>query len=686
MSDNLLAINSLPTALPDAISPGKDEIGSLAVPTIAPPAEPAVVPVVGGGVDSSWPSSTFTPLQPQSIPSLENNNNDITGSDAGVNVLEGKNGVFTVGNGGFFSMDVLSDDGGYEGQIGVFSLAGMEGMKLGSKEFAKEAAQRAIGNEGQGYLLFDDSYQGARFDGGIAGGADNYEGEKTVSFKAGEKVALILVPNGELGDVAQGKMRGGRAPMFSIAAANKKGADQLAKVNTNTFGWEDLNYNSRFCDKDFNDLVVKISGAATKVQDLAAVTQNSGWLKTELGDKLNTFANRSNAVLEWNKAALEAIKADKSPPPIASRNLAIVGSAVFDAVNGLSNFYESYKVENNQKVNGSAEAAAIQAAYETLVTLYPNQKAVFEALLASSLSTLPSNNSLVQAGLDFGKSVAQDILAIRAIDGFNQIVPYTVGNEGDDWQPTSAVTSPLLPQWGNITPFALEKGSQFRPDAPPALDSDAYAQAFHLTKDVGATNSTTRTADQTQIAQFWADGSGTYTPPGHWNDIANQLLNSRSATLVESAHTMGLLNIALADAAIACWEAKYNYNTWRPVTAIQKADIDGNDATTADPHWQPLLTTPPFPEFTSGHSTFSGAAATILTNTIGENVSFSTSSVGLPEVTRSYTGFQQAADEAGMSRIYGGIHFMPANLEGLDGGRQVGNFVASNFMQRLAYG
>jgi hypothetical protein len=684
MSDNLLAINSLPTALPDAISPSKDEIGSFAVPTIAP-TEPAVVPVVGD-VDSSLPSSTFAPLQPQSVSPLENNNGDITGSDAGVNVLDGKSGVFTVGNSGFFSMDVLSDEGGYEGQIGVFSLAGMEGMKLGSKEFAKEAAQRAIGNEGQGYLLFDDGSQGARFDGGIAGGADNYEGEKTVSFKAGEKVALILVPNGELGDVAQGKMRGDRAPMFSIAAANKKGADQFAKVNTNTFGWEDLNFNSRFCDKDFNDLVIKVSGAATEVKDLTAVTQNSGWLKTELGDKLNTFANRSNAVLEWDKAALEAIKAEKSPPPIASRSLAIVSSAVFDAVNGLSNFYESYKVENKQQVNGSAEAAAIQAAYETLVTLYPNQKAVFDALLASSLSTLPSNNSLVQAGLDFGKSVAQDILAARATDGFNQIVPYTVGNEGDDWQPTSAVTSPLLPQWGNITPFALEKGSQFRPDAPPALDSDAYTQTFNLTKDVGATNSTTRTADQTQAAQFWADGSGTYTPPGHWNDIANQLLNSRNATLVESAHTMGMLNIALADAAIACWEAKYTYNTWRPVTAIQKADLDGNDATTADPNWKPLLTTPPFPEFASGHSTFSGAAATILTNTIGENVSFSTNSVALPEVTRSYTGFQQAADEAGMSRIYGGIHFMPANLEGLDCGRLVGDFVASNFMQRLAYG
>ncbi len=677
------AVSSFLQNSPDVLSESGKVSGSFA----APLAETAVLKALD--VDSNYllptNSAILSAIQSESLLDKGNGRDvDITGTAAaGVNVLAGKQGVFTVGSGGFFSMDVLSDGGAYQGQIGVFSLTGMEDMKLDAKEFAKEAAQRAIGGNGQGYLLFDDATQGVRFAGGVADGTDNYEGATTVSFRPGEKVALILVPNGELRDVARGRMGGDKAPMFSIAAANKKGLEQFAKVSTNTFGWEDISCKSRSCDQDFNDLIIKVSGATTEVKDLTAISQHTGWLQSALGQQLTTFGTQSNAVLTWDQAALAAIKAEKTPPPVASRNLAIVSSAVFDAVNGLNELYESYKVENKVGVEGSTEAAAIQAAYETLVTLFPKQKATFDALLATSLSTLPSNNSAVKAGLDFGKSVAQELLAARAQDGSTQVVAYTVSNEVGAWQPTSAVTSPLLPQWGGVTPFALETGSQFRPAAPPALTSAAYATAFNLTKDLGAANSSTRTADQTQIANFWADGAGTYTPPGHWNDIAAQLLGSRNASLVESAHTMGMLNIALADAAIACWDAKYTYNTWRPVTAIQQAGQDGNAATTADPNWKPLLTTPPFPEFTSGHSTFSGAAATILTSLIGDNVSFTTNSNSLPGVTRTYTGFQQAADEAGLSRIYGGIHFMPANLEGLNCGRQLGSFVATNIMQRL---
>jgi PAP2 superfamily len=283
--------------------------------------------------------------------------------------------------------------------------------------------------------------------------------------------------------------------------------------------------------------------------------------------------------------------------------------------------------------------------------------------------------------LAYGKAVAEAALAARANDGSKTVAPYTVSTEIGKWQPTSAVTSPLLPQWGQVTPFALASADQFRPDAPPALNSAAYAQDFNQTKELGSLNSTTRTADQTEIAKFWADGGGTYTPPGHWNNIATQLLNQNNASLVESAHTLGVLSIALADAAIACWDAKYTFDFWRPVTAIRQAALDGNDATTADATWQPLITTPPFPEYTSGHSTFSATAATVLTNLIGDNVSFSTSSIGLPGVTRNFTNFQQAAQEAGISRIYGGIHFLSANTSGLECGEQIGDYVISNFMQ-----
>jgi PAP2 superfamily/Domain of unknown function (DUF4114) len=610
---------------------------------------------------------------------------DITGSNSAVNPFAAMDGVFTVGNGGLLSIDVLADNGAYQGQLGVFSLTGMENFRLGSADFMAEAARRAIEGNGEGYLLFDDATEDARFNSQLGerdynGGS--YNGVKTVGFEAGEKVALILVANGSLESVAEGNFKGSNRPLFSMSAANK-GGTQLAKVGTNVFGWEDMGRGgrNRFSDADYNDILIKVSGATGQATELSQIVQaNNNWLQTASAQNILTFANKNNAVLGWNQAALDAIKLDKTNPPIASRNLAILETAVFDAVNGLTAFYDAYKTDNGTNPAASVEAAASQAAYRVLRELYPNQKATFDGILNGYLQDLPAGD-FVNKGLAYGTAVAEAALAARANDGSKTLVPYTVSTEIGKWQPTSAVTSPLLPQWGKVTPFALESGNQFRPDAPPALTSTEYAQDFNLTKDIGSLNSTTRTADQTEIAKFWADGGGTYTPPGHWNSIATQLLSKNNASLVESAHTLGVLSIALADAAIACWDAKYTFDTWRPVTAIRQAALDGNDATTADATWQPLIATPPFPEYTSGHSTFSAAAATILTELMGENVSFTTSSIGLPGVTRSFTSFQQAAQEAGMSRIYGGIHFMAANTNALECGEQVGNYVIDNFMR-----
>jgi PAP2 superfamily/Domain of unknown function (DUF4114) len=603
---------------------------------------------------------------------------DISGSDGTVNPFAAMDGVFTVGNGGLLSIDVLADNGAYQSQIGVFSLTGMENLQVGSADFMQEAARRVIDGAGQGYLMFDDATQGARFNGTLGEVDCNsgaYSGAKTVSFSAGEKVALILMPNGNLQDVADGN----DTAMFSIAVANG-GSNQLAKVGTNTFGWEDQNISS-FSDKDYNDLIIKVSGATGQVAELSQlINADRNWQQSQFAQQINTFTNKSNAVLGWNQAALDAIKTEKTNPPIASRNLAILETAVFDAVNGLTAFYDAYKFDNGTDPSASVEAAASQAAYRVLTELYPNQKATFDGILNGYLQDLPKGD-FVTKGLAYGKAVAEAALASRANDGSKTVVPYTVSTEIGKWQPTSAVTSPLLPQWGKVTPFALESGSQFRPDAPPVLTSTEYAKDFNLTKDLGSLNSTTRTADQTEVAKFWADGGGTYTPPGHWNSIATQLLSQNNASLVESAHTLGVLSITLADAAIACWDAKYTYDAWRPVTAIRQAALDGNSATTADATWQPLIATPPFPEYTSGHSTFSSAAATVLTELMGNNVSFTTSSIGLPGVNRSFTSFQQAAQEAGISRIYGGIHFLSANTSGLECGEQIGDYVISNFMQ-----
>jgi hypothetical protein len=207
-----------------------------------------------------------------------------------------------------------------------------------------------------------------------------------------------------------------------------------------------------------------------------------------------------------------------------------------------------------------------------------------------------------------------------------------------------------------------------------------YAQDYDQVKALGAKTSAVRTAEQTEIARFWADGAGTVTPPGHWNMIAADVAQQRGNTLAENARLFALVNIAMADAGIVSWDAKYHYNLWRPITAIREGDDDGNDATAGDATWEPLLATPPFPECTSGHSTFSGAAATILASLYGDDFAFTTDSDGLPGVTRSFLSFSDAADEAGISRIYGGIHFQFSNEQGLATGRGLGEYVAGNYL------
>jgi hypothetical protein len=232
----------------------------------------------------------------------------------------------------------------------------------------------------------------------------------------------------------------------------------------------------------------------------------------------------------------------------------------------------------------------------------------------------------------------------------------------------------LLPEWGRVRAFAIKKGTQYRPPAPPALTSAAYADAYHEVKKLGGKQSDGRTEEQTQIAHFWADNAGTVTPPGHWNKIAQTIAQDRNLTLAENARLFAHLNIALADAGILCWVIKFTFDYWRPVTAIHHADRE--DA------WMPLLQTPPFPAYVSGHSTFSSAAASVLAHSFGtDDVRFATTSDGLPGKTRAFTKLSAAAEEAGMSRIYGGIHWQFDNTEGLKVGRTLGEYVYKNTLQ-----
>ena len=400
-----------------------------------------------------------------------------------------------------------------------------------------------------------------------------------------------------------------------------------------------------------------------------------------LASSLGTPAN-GDVVTDWNNAALDAIRAGRTAPPIASRSLAIVHVSIYDAVNGIARTYEPYLVQSFAPASASREAAASAAAHEVLINLFPAAASSFDALHAAILAAIP-NGPQKAVGIVWGEFVGTQILASRANDGSDAVVPPPGGSGPGVWVPTPPAFAPyLLPQWGFVEPFGMSSSSQFRPPGPPSLDSELYAADYNEVKELGAAIGSTRTEDQTQIALFWADGAGTETPPGHWNSIAQSIAAAQGNTLEENARLFALLNIAMADAAICAWDAKYTYHSWRPVTAIRAGDTDGNPATDADPTWSSFIVTPPFPSYISGHSTFSGAAATILARFYGtDDISFTTGSDFLPGVHRSFGSFSAAAAEAADSRLFGGIHFRADNEDGLTAGLSIGEWTNSHYLQ-----
>ncbi len=396
-------------------------------------------------------------------------------------------------------------------------------------------------------------------------------------------------------------------------------------------------------------------------------------------------AARADVVLDWNEVLLDAIRVDKTPPPKAARAMACVNVSIFDAVNGILGGFTPYHVTDPAPAGASPEAAAIAAAHRGLVALYPAQQATFDAAKAASLAAIPDGPAKT-AGIAWGEQVADAILELRADDHSGAIDPWESPLGGGWWLATPpAFAPPLLPNWPRVTPWAMASTTEFRPAAPPAPNDAEYAAAFREVKRLGRVNSPSRTADQTQIALFWADGGGTETPPGHWITIAGGISRDRGLSLAENARLFALLSITVADAAIVSWDVKYAYNNWRPVTGIQHADQDGNPDTDADASWLPLIATPPFPSYSSGHSTFSGSSSRLLAHFFGtDDIAFSTVSDGLPGVTRSFTSFSQAAEEAGQSRIYGGIHWQFDNTAGLESGRSLADHVFFNFLTPAA--
>jgi hypothetical protein len=394
-------------------------------------------------------------------------------------------------------------------------------------------------------------------------------------------------------------------------------------------------------------------------------------------------ASGQNVVLDWDLIMNDTFLAGATNPLITTRQVALVQGSVFDAVNGIEGGFRSLHVRSEAPKHASARAAAIQAAYAALVRLYPGQAGTLAAKRDASLagiSTGPSGDSprAIAAGITWGQKVADAIFAWHDADGFdpNPPPPFLGAEVTGVWRPTLAGTVGAGSQFPTMTPWVLTRGSQFRLPPPFALTSAEYAADYNETKAFGSEVSAVRSADGTELARFWAGNTVLY-----WNRIATRVAASRGLSLSETAHLFGVLNVAMADAAIACWDSKYRYVTWRPVTAIHLGDTDGNTATDPDPAWKPLLpVTPAHPETPSGHSTISGAAAFVLASFFGDATPFFVESETRPGV-RNFPSFSAAVAEIADARVFAGIHFRTACLRGFALGRDVAGYVMSHAMR-----
>ena len=383
-------------------------------------------------------------------------------------------------------------------------------------------------------------------------------------------------------------------------------------------------------------------------------------------------------VIQWNRTLLGILRApavpgDQPATVHPTRSLAIMHLAIYNAVNAADQPHPGYL--GSQAQNASPEAAAAEAAHDTLVALYPSQKAMLDTQLAQLLAPIPEG-ATKSAGISIGQGAAQRVLASRSNDGSGANPPlYTPGTQPGDYQLTPPLFSqPVFTQWPQVKPFVLTSSNQFRPGPYPALTSAEYTAAFQETKSLGEKNSATRTADQTQIARFWSGKIQNY-----WNEIAQTAALAHNNTLAQNARLFALLNLTLADDVIAFYDAKYAYHLWRPVTAIHAADT-GNPDTIADPNWAPLATTPLDPSYPGAHSVISASAAAILSSFFGsDNFQYAVTSEVLPGVLRSFSSFSAAAEEAGLSRIYIGHHWRIDHVAGQGLGGKVAAYVLQNF-------
>jgi hypothetical protein len=419
----------------------------------------------------------------------------------------------------------------------------------------------------------------------------------------------------------------------------------------------------------------------------------------EIGQPESSFSGE-DVILQWNRVLTETIRTPGAHPSATIfpvRSYAMMHAAMYDAVNSIEGSHTPYLTDANpgnspffagiyRNRRISQEAAAAIAAHGVLVGLYPSRQAIYDAELADSLDGIP--NIEKQLAVPIGQLVAQRMLQARANDGWKvtppaYILPPTPGN----WQPTPPnFAAATFTHYPGVTPFALTSNAQFDVAPPPALTTERYTADFNEVKEIGKDTSATRTAEQTQIARLWGPVG---TPTNFlfvWNNVARSAALARESTLAEKARLFALLHIAHHDALQTTFTSKFKYGLWRPVTAIRRADEDGNAATEQDVNWSSLIPNPPYPAYPGNMAAIGTSQSTILALFFGrDDIAFQNiwenGANGMGGAVRSYRSFTEMANEEANSRILGGIHFRFDNEAGQSVGRNVANYVFLNFMR-----
>src|ERR1700704_6146422 len=384
---------------------------------------------------------------------------------------------------------------------------------------------------------------------------------------------------------------------------------------------------------------------------------------------------RADVITDWNNTAMDVMKAVNVAGNPWTRSMALVNVSMSDAVNSVQNRYSRYMMtELATDPNASAEAAAAAAAREILMRQYPGQKARIEAAFAEAMQTIPDNPARV-AGIALGEKVAAAVFAERQSDATNAPDTYRPLPTPGVWVPPPP---PLFSQYATAKPWGMDSASQFRPAPPPALNSALYARDYNETKEMGGVKSTKRTDAQSDAVRFWTQAN---LGPA-WYQAARQASARRGHSVAERARVVAMMSMAFANCFIVDWDAKFQYNFWRPITAIRNGDQDGNDATERDAGWQPLNATPMHPEYPSQAGINAGAARGVLEAVFGsEPEGFVATDTSDARLSRQFTSFAQMDQEHKEVRIWGGIHFRNSLEVGEAMGRKIADHLVANYMK-----